>query len=1235
MTPERWQEVKRLYNAAQSLPPQERAAWILQNTPDDLDLRHEVEALIESHDQAQGFMDTSASSSADIVRSLDLTGRRVGPYELVEFIGAGGMGEVYKARDVRLDRTVAIKVLPTHVARNPQARERFEREARAVAALNHPHICTLYDVGEEPSPEPSTLGTEPVRFLVMEYVDGTTIDFAEDLPLAPDRVTQIAIQVCSALEAAHEKGIVHRDIKPLNIMLTHRGQVKVLDFGVAKLDETAPQPDTTPTLQTNTGMVVGTLLYMSPEQACGERVNSASDVFSLGVILYRLLTGKHPFSPDESHMPMQSLVRALLSQHPVPPRSLNSNVPPLLEEIVLHMLEKDPGRRPGAAEIRRRLEGPSDTSPRVPRQVRPSSRRRMVGRQQESALLEEAFENAASGSPILMTVVGEPGIGKTTIVEEFLKHLRDADLAYVARGRCSERLAGNEAYLPVLETLESLLAGDDRYSGAQQLLAHLAPTWYEQVSSAGRSSAAEAQPEQKPASQERLKREFRAFLEGVSRVKPLVLLFDDVHWSDVSTVDLLGYLCTRFGSMRLLLIATYRPTDLLLAKHPFAALKLDLSARGLCREVILGFLTRQEAATYLDLEFPNHQFPAALAAVIHEKTEGSPLFMVDLVRDLAGRGVIVRSDAGWTLVQSIPMLERDLPASVRSMIDRKIAQIADDDRQLLIGASVQGHAFDSAVVSKALGKDPAEVEERLEVLDRIHGFVIVLGEDVLPGGTPTVRCRFVHVLYQNALYASLRTTRRAALSAAVANALIELHGEHTAAIASELAFLFEAARDAARAAGYFLLAAQQALRVFAFVEAANLAGHGLRLLSSQPETPERNAIELKLQIAIGTAWATTKGYAAPDVGRAYGRARELCGQLGDPAELASVLFGLFVYYVVVPSHKVSIELGDEMLAIAEREKNASFRIQGLLMHGMSKFWKADLIDAAAELEQGIELNTARLDIDRARSAPAAGSTLFDHGIWCRRYHAVVGWLLGYPDKAAKDAAIALADTRALKQPFTMGSTLGFVSLLHHFSRDVRKTAEISAEGVACTREYELRYWLGFSRALHGWAIAQLNNAQWEEGIVEIQESLESHRSSGARTFGSVGAALLAETYMLGSRFEEAEKALDGGLALAEAADERFWEAELHRLRGALFLAQDRPEAAEQQFRQAVAVAQRYRQKPLELRALTNFYRLVRRQPDSGRIEQVRSELVRSLEWFTEGFETYDLLEAKHLLEERL
>jgi predicted ATPase len=1154
----------------------------------------------------------------DTVQDPDaLLGRTIGPYHLQSIIGAGGMGTVYKAQDTRLGRTVAIKVLPPEVASDPDARERFEGEARAIAALNHPHICTLFDVGDAAG----------LRFLVMEYVEGGTLNALGALPLPADRIADIAAQVCDALDAAHAKGIVHRDLKPLNIMVTPRGHVKVLDFGVAKLLDPIDGTDaTTARAHSRTGQMIGTPAYMSPEQACGDPVGPPSDVFALGIVLYQLATGRHPFAVNDD---MPSLVRALLVAAPTPPRRLNAAVPEALDAAILRMLDKNPALRPSTAELQRLLHEPARDHAERGVEVKRAKRRNTVGRQRERALLDQAFDEADAGRPVMIAIAGEPGIGKTTIVEEFLDDLRTQGRAAVARGRCSERLAGSEAYLPVLEVLESLLADEERPA---ELMAALAPTWYAQIAPAGRGVATGvgAQLELRNASQERMKRELLALFEGVTGRRTLVLFFDDVHWADTSTVDLLGYLCSHFRSIHLLIVVTYRPTDLQLAKHPFIELRLDLTTRGLCREVKLGFLSRDETALYLDLEFAGHRFPAELAGVIHEKTEGNPLFIVDLARDLRDRRVIVPTEGGWTLAQSLPALERELPESVRSMIERKISQLVEDDRRLLVVASVQGYVFDSAVVAKALGRDAAEVEDRLEALENVHAFTHVLGEETLPNGTPTLRCRFVHVLYQNALYNSLRATRRASLSSEVAHAIVAFHGENNQFVASELAVLFETARDPARAARYFTIAAENALAVFAFVEAAAIAERGIRLLMSTPESAERNSRELKLQIALGTAAVAIRGYASPEVERAYGRARELCRQTGDPAELASVIFGLFVYYVVVPSYSTSLELGDETLAIAARERSDALRVQGLLIHGMTRFWLGDVEPCGAALTEGIAL------YDEQRSAMFARTPLFDHGVGCRRYHAASLWLQGYPDQGLRRAQEALADVRSMNHPLTVASTLAFVSMLHHFRRDADAARVSAAEAVACTREYVLTYWLGFARALHGWAIAQLasssgSEADWDRGVSEIRESLEAHRSAGARTFRVMGQALLADTYLLRERFDEADQAAAEGLAVAAETDERVWEAELHRLRGELARAQGFAEEARTHFERAIGVAGAKHEKSLELRALMSFCRLVDSGDDPALRKRVREDLARTYGWFTEGFATVDLREAKSLL----
>ena len=332
----------------------------------------------------------------------------------------------------------------------------------------------------------------------------------------------------------------------------------------------------------------------------------------------------------------------------------------------------------------------------------------------ERAELRAAFESVEVGRGLLLCIAGEPGIGKTTLVEDFLSEItRAGQPCIIARGKCSERLAGTEAYLPLLEALDSLLGSADRDS-AGHLMKQLAPHWYDQVAPSSDAASSDSRLGERAAiSQERMKREMGAFIQELSGRRPLVLFFDDLHWADASTIDLLGYLASKFEAMRLLIIVTYRQSDLLLEKHPFLQLKPDLQARGLCHEIPLEFLSRAEIEEYLALEFPENRFPAEFAALIHAKTEGSPLFMADLARYLRDRQVITQERGAWVLAQSVPELERALPESVRGMIERKIIHLSEEDRRLLVVASVQGYEFDSAIVTRALGADAADVEERL------------------------------------------------------------------------------------------------------------------------------------------------------------------------------------------------------------------------------------------------------------------------------------------------------------------------------------------------------------------------------------------------------------------------------------------------------------------------------------------------------------------------------------------
>jgi serine/threonine protein kinase/predicted Zn-dependent protease len=336
MTPEQWQRIRPILESALELEPASRPAF-LDGACEDAFVRREVESLLASHELRSSFLESPAVAQVDpdqiSVSLLACTaGMKLGPYDIQSLLGTGGMGEVYRARDTRLDRTVAIKVLPAHLSSDPVRRQRFEREARAIAALQHSNICTLYDVGHQS-------GTD---YLVMEYLEGETL--ASRLvkgPLPLDLSLRYGIEVADALDTAHRHGIVHRDLKPGNIFVTAHGECKVLDFGLAKLGEEKSSSELStgagPEVLTGPGQAVGTVAYMSPEQARGEDLDARTDLFSFGVMLYEMATGKLPFSGKTSAVAF----KAILDETQEAPTQLNAKLPERLDEIVAKALEKD------------------------------------------------------------------------------------------------------------------------------------------------------------------------------------------------------------------------------------------------------------------------------------------------------------------------------------------------------------------------------------------------------------------------------------------------------------------------------------------------------------------------------------------------------------------------------------------------------------------------------------------------------------------------------------------------------------------------------------------------------------------------------------------------------------------------------------------------------------------------------------------------------------------------------
>jgi serine/threonine protein kinase/tetratricopeptide (TPR) repeat protein len=758
-------------------------------------------------------------------------------YRLVEKIAAGGMGDVYRAEDTRLGRTVALKLLPPAVNQEPNAKRRFIKEAQSASALSHPNIVVVHAIEE----------ADGLDFIVMEYVEGQTLKrlIAQDGALPVGKLLDVGIQIADALDAAHSINLIHRDIKSANILVTPRGVAKVLDFGLAKsirnvLDKVDNEAPTLFEL-TGEGVVMGTIAYMSPEQTRGETLDARSDIFSFGSVLYEAATRSLPFPGQSALATMDGIARL----EPTPPSRVRPEIPSEFDAIVGKALQKDRERRYSSAadmardlrDLRAGLTG-SWMGPSVvyDRDLIDSSTTPFVGRDVELAKLEEYLRQAVEGNGRVVFITGEPGIGKTSLSDEFLRHARTRFRALmVSRGRCIEQYGTGEAYLPFLDALGVLLDGPSKDRLGSIMRTH-APTWCTQLPAAFSSTGAvdHVQQDTIGATKERMIREMGDALGLFANTSPIVLLLEDLHWADSSSIELLRHLSNRITTQRVLLIGTFRPEDIERSSHPLKSYLAEMKMHKLCEEIPLDSLSREHIIDYLNVTFKPNDFPDNLADHLHEKTEGHPLFTTNLLQYLSERGDIVKANEHWTLARPLSEIELDAPESVRSMIGKKVDQLSDEDRRTLQYASVEGAEFLSTVVADLLGIEQVDLEERLARLEKTHRLVITRGDEELPDSSLATRYRFAHALYQNFLYADLVNTRRVMLHKQAGQQLEKHYGKRAPQLATQLALHFERGRDFARAIEYLIHAGDNATKFYGNGEAADHYTHALELVAKLP-----------------------------------------------------------------------------------------------------------------------------------------------------------------------------------------------------------------------------------------------------------------------------------------------------------------------------------------------------------------------------------------------------------------
>jgi predicted ATPase len=695
-----------------------------------------------------------------------------------------------------------------------------------------------------------------------------------------------------------------------------------------------------------------------------------------------------------------------------------------------------------------------------------------------------------------------------------------------------------------------------------------------------------------------------------------VLLLEDLHWSDYSTLDLISYVARLRQPAQLMLIGTLRQSELIVRGHPLKAVKHELLVKQLCRELTLEYLSTEDVAQYLAIRFPGNQFPPKLASLIHDRTEGNPLFMINAVDYLVREEAIVDAGAGWVLGTEIEKIEMGVPDGIRQMIEKQIERLDAKEQRVLEAASAVGAEFSLLAVVAALGTERTAVETCCDELARRGDFIRDLGVEELPNGELVTRYEFTHALYQNVLYDRIPVSRRAQFHRGIAERGEEVFGERAREIATQLAMHYEHARDYKRAAKYLQRAAETAIRRFAYQESIGLARRGLKLLEKLPDTDERAQQELCLQLTLGVPLIVTNGYASADVGTAYTRARELCRRVGATPDISEALWGLWAFYVVRAELNTALEIAQEFLRLGEQLPYPSLAMRGHEAMEVTCVQMGNFPESLEHFEKALLLYDPQQHRDDAfLYSQNPGVALRSHAAWAL-------WFVGKPDQALKLMDDALVLARELSEPHGLAHTLYFAAILHHLRRDDDLAQQHADAAIEVSTEHGLSIYKAFGIIARGSALVE--QGFHNEGIEQIREGLVVHEATGARLAQPHFLALLAGALQRSQQVDESLRVVDQALEMSRERGEERYLSELYRLKGELLVMRDGPTIADaiDCFNEAIKVAQRQKAKSWELRAALSLARVRKDKCD------LLSEIYDS---FTEGFDTKDLQEARALL----
>jgi DNA-binding SARP family transcriptional activator/predicted ATPase len=891
----------------------------------------------------------------------------------------------------------------------------------------------------------------------------------------------------------------------------------------------------------------------------------------------------------------------------------------------------------------------------------------VVARESELEKMNRLLEQALAGQGGVVFVTGEAGSGKTSLIQEFTQRAQEADKTLiVASGNCNAYTGIGDPYLPFREILELLTGNvEARWAAGTITKDHALRLWNKlptavsalvgtgpelidtfvqrtalleraRINAPGRADwliNLEKLLERKPTTatamhQVDLFEQYTRVLQTLEQASPLLLVLDDLQWADAGSINLLFHLGRRIKNNRILILGAFRSEEITLGRdggrHP-----LEPVINEFRREFgdILVNVDQVEGRKFIEafLNSEPHRLGPSFREMLYHQTQGHPLFTIELLRGLQERGDIIRDPQGYWIEG--PYLDWvTLPVRVEAAIQERIRRLPETLQKALAVASVEGELFTAEVVAQVRSVDKQEMLEYLSSeLDKKHRLVHAQSIQRVDGKS-LFRYRFRHILFQKYLYSTLDEVERAHLHEKVGTALEELYGDQVedAANPVHLALHFEKAQIVGKAIHYLHNAGERAVHLSAYREGITHLTKGLNLLEQLPDSAKRDHQEIDLLLALGIASQGLLGAQPDEIVNTYTKAHKLCERAGNTTQMVRALGGLAVLYYVRGEHHRAKELASEGLALAEK---ANEPLLLLLCHwflGFIDFCFGNHVHALKHL---------RCVLDVYEPGQYHHSLVYlrgsDAGLGAMAYEVCCLWALGYPDQALKRSEEALSLAHELGHPFTLADVLCFAGCLFHAMRKDEKSLQRNAEELMrLSQERSLIGWFATGSRSQGEAFALQGKVQ--KGVKQAREGMEAMRTEKMLIYHSGTFAILAEVQLKAGNLDEALANLDEAFAFVKKTDERYWEAELYRIKGEVLFKQGDDACAETNFIKAIDISRMQSARSLELRAVMSLCRFWKKQ---GRMEEAHQTLTEIFNWFIEGFDTPDLVAAKKLLEE--